>query len=126
MNSETSTRYGSRVRRHGRSRAARAHQANKRRVNCVFTSPRSFVFTPYPSLALLSSPPIPLSHFCPHPLSPSPQCGEGGRATHLSFPLSTTWRGGQGVRTTTWRGGQGVRTRFGGRRTGHAYPRYSP
>src|SRR5205809_6714773 len=99
MNSETSTRYGSRVRRHGRSRAARAHQANKRRVNCVFTSPRSFVFTPYLSLALLSSPPVPLSHFCPHPLSPSPRRGphplspsplrgEGERQVTRSSPLS--------------------------------------
>src|SRR5260370_35363729 len=37
MNSEISTRYGSRVVRHGRSRAARAHQANKRRVNLTRT-----------------------------------------------------------------------------------------
>src|SRR6266550_7198741 len=61
MNSETSTRYGSRVRRHGRSRAARAHQANKRRVNCVFTFPRSFVFTLFFPSRTLSSPPVPLS-----------------------------------------------------------------
>src|SRR5947207_2361836 len=33
MNSDTSTRYGSRVLRHGRSRAARAHQARSLRVN---------------------------------------------------------------------------------------------
>src|SRR5256885_15496550 len=45
----------------------------------------------------------------PHPLSPSPQCGEGGRRAGIASPLSTTWRGGQGVR---------------GRRTGHGSPRY--
>src|SRR5947207_8975106 len=105
MNSETSTRYGSRVRRHGRSRAARAHQANKRRVNCVFTSPRSFVFTPYPSLALLSSPPIPLAHFCPHPLSPSPLRGEGERKVSSSSPLSALRRGGPGGEDHDARGG---------------------
>src|SRR2546422_8183310 len=33
MNSETSTRYGSRVRRHGRSRAVRAYQASSFLVN---------------------------------------------------------------------------------------------
>src|SRR2546430_4114234 len=33
MNSDTSTRYGSRVLRHGKSRAARAHQARSLRVN---------------------------------------------------------------------------------------------
>src|SRR3989441_6275629 len=38
MNSETSTRYGSRVWRHGKSRAARAHQANNRRVNLTRTA----------------------------------------------------------------------------------------
>src|SRR3989441_4344951 len=32
MNSDTATRYGSRVRRHGRSRAARAYQARSLRV----------------------------------------------------------------------------------------------
>src|SRR5438034_5437185 len=32
MNSDTSTRYGSRVRRHGRSRAARRYQASSLRV----------------------------------------------------------------------------------------------
>src|SRR2546427_59136 len=37
MNSETSTRYGSRVRRHGRSRAVRAYQASSFLVNaCAF------------------------------------------------------------------------------------------
>src|SRR5207245_9396911 len=34
----------------------------------------------------------------PHPLSPSPHGGEGER-NEKSFPLSTTWRGGQGVRS---------------------------
>src|SRR5256884_3999393 len=34
----------------------------------------------------------------PHPLSPSPHGGEGERR-EKSFPLSTTWRGGQGVRS---------------------------
>src|SRR5436190_2529464 len=96
MNSETSTRYGSRVRRHGRSRAARAHQANKRRVNCVFTSPRSFVFTPYPSLALLSSPPVPLSAM-----------RRGGTSNSPFVPPLHEVERGQGVRTTTWRGDRG-------------------
>src|SRR6266705_154712 len=41
MNSETSTRYGSRVRRHGRSRAARAYQASSLRRNDL---------TPWPPL----------------------------------------------------------------------------
>src|SRR6266480_6011001 len=106
MNSETSTRYGSRVRRHGRSRAARAHQANKRRVNCVFTSPRSFVFTPYLSLALLSSPPIPLSHFCPHALSlsrtfvltPCPPLRDAERGDEQLTFRSPSPRSGEGDR----------------------------
>src|SRR2546425_3278726 len=34
----------------------------------------------------------------PHPLSPSPHGGEGER-NEKSFPLSTTWRGAQGVRS---------------------------
>src|SRR3989454_1161732 len=34
----------------------------------------------------------------PHPLSPSPHGGEGER-NEKSFSLSTTWRGGQGVRS---------------------------
>src|SRR5881409_1972736 len=34
----------------------------------------------------------------PHPLFPSPHGGEGER-NEKSFPLSTTWRGGQGVRS---------------------------
>src|SRR2546423_1598666 len=34
----------------------------------------------------------------PHPLSPSPPCGEGAPKGSPSFPLSTSWRGGQGVR----------------------------
>src|SRR6266700_2301854 len=34
----------------------------------------------------------------PHPLSPSPHCGEGGRRPDARFPLSTLWRGGRGVR----------------------------
>src|SRR6267142_5719085 len=72
MNSETSTRYGSRVRRHGKSRAARAHQANKRRVKLTFCARR--ILTPCPPFE--SSPPVPLlsphplslsRHFCPHP-----------------------------------------------------------
>src|SRR5205085_6199050 len=42
--------------------------------------------------------PHPLSRRGPHPLSPSPPCGEGGRKGSPSFPLSTLWRGGQGVR----------------------------
>src|SRR5205809_6543551 len=33
----------------------------------------------------------------PHPLTPSPHGGEGERS-EKSFPLSITWRGGQGVR----------------------------
>src|SRR5689334_20037026 len=42
MNSETSTRYGSRVRRHGRSRAARDHHARSLRVNaCPFAGVRA-------------------------------------------------------------------------------------
>src|SRR5439155_18063203 len=40
----------------------------------------------------------------PHPLSPSPQCGEGGRARRFF---------------RAW-------VRLGGRRTAHGYPRYSP
>src|SRR5882762_3153978 len=139
MNSETSTRYGSRVRRHGKSRAARAHQVNKRRVNVVFTFPRSFVFTPFFPSRTLSSPPVPLSALLSSPpvllsallssppvllsaLLSSPPCpplpsGEGGRGTHLSFPLSTLWRRGQGVRTSSRRGRHGVRTTM--RRGGH-------
>src|SRR6267378_1149890 len=107
MNSETSTRYGSRVRRHGRSRAARAHQANKRRVNVVFTFPRSFVFTPFfpsrtlssppfPPSALLSSLPFPLPHFCPHPLSPSPFGRGGTRNSPFVPPLHVVERGSGG------------------------------
>ena len=38
------------------------------------------------------------SSFGPHPLSPSPPCGEGGRRTVSSSP-SPEGRGGQGVRT---------------------------
>src|SRR6059058_1567379 len=34
----------------------------------------------------------------PHPLAPSPRCGEGELRTALSFPLSAWRRGGQGVR----------------------------
>src|SRR6266550_4200415 len=42
MNSETSTRYGSRVRRHGKSRAARAHQSRSLRVNaCAWAGLRA-------------------------------------------------------------------------------------
>src|SRR6266516_4629382 len=35
----------------------------------------------------------------PHPLSPSPRSGEGGRNPRSSFPLSAMRRGGQGVRS---------------------------
>src|SRR2546429_4462974 len=59
---------------------------------------------PHPCPPLRSSPPVPLSG--PHPLSPSPPCGEGGRSTTSSSP-SPEGRGGQGVRTRWRRGGQG-------------------
>src|SRR5205814_6554732 len=49
----------------------------------------------------------------PHPLSPSPHRGEGGRRPDAWFPLSTLWRGGQGVRpheeTRSVARGEGVR-----------------
>src|SRR5438034_4349157 len=78
MNSDTSTRYGSRVRRHGRSRAARAHQARSLRVNLVLTLALTSDFCltlrigphPFDPLSAISSlPPDLLSHFCPHPRS---------------------------------------------------------
>src|SRR5436309_349219 len=80
MTSETSTRYGSRVLRHGRSRAERAYQARSRRVKLTLcrakvlaplTPSGTLVLTPWPPLARGSSPPVPLSHVGPHPLSPS-------------------------------------------------------
>src|SRR5882762_1565548 len=67
MNSETSTRYGSRVRRHGNSRAARAHQANKRWVKLNFCARR--ILTPCPPFE--SSPPVPLSALLSSPSSPT-------------------------------------------------------
>src|SRR5438270_3302455 len=45
----------------------------------------------------------------PHPLSPSPRRGEGGRKASSSSPLSGLRRGGQGVRTA--RAEQGARFR---------------
>src|SRR6267142_1571503 len=101
MNSETSTRYGSRVRRHGKSRAARAHQANKRRVKLTFCARR--ILTPCPPFE--SSPPVPLlsphplslsRHFCPHPRSPSPFGRGGTRNSPFVPPLHVVERGSGG------------------------------
>ncbi len=60
----------------------------------------------------------------PHPLSPSPRSGEGGRRSSTSFPLSTKWSGGEGERrsgisfplSTKWSGGEGER------RSGISFP----
>src|SRR5437016_6232248 len=97
MTSETSTRYGSRVLRHGRSRAERAYQARSRRVKlslcrakvlAPLTPSRTLVLTPCPPLARGSSPPDPLSHVVLTPCPPLP-AGAGGRRLGLSFPLFT-------------------------------------
>src|SRR6266571_2997270 len=53
----------------------------------------------------------------PHPISPSPRSGEGGRRSSTSFPLSTKWSGGEGERrsgiwfppSSQWSGGEGER-----------------
>src|SRR5437667_36256 len=37
----------------------------------------------------------------PHPPTPAPRRGEGERWGHLPSPLSTKWRGGQGVRSSS-------------------------
>src|SRR6266571_1724789 len=60
----------------------------------------------------------------PHPISPSPRSGEGGRRSSTSFPLSTKWSGGEGERrsgisfplSTKWSGGEGER------RSGISFP----
>src|SRR6266702_8788995 len=105
MNSDTSTRYGSRVLLHGRSRAARAHQARSLRVNLVLTLALTSDFCltlrigphPFDPLSAISSlPPDLLSHFCPHPLSPSPPCGEGEPKVSFSSPPSPFAGGGAG------------------------------
>src|SRR5712691_7433863 len=79
MNSETSTRYGSRVWRHGKSRAARAHQANNRRVNLT----RTVVLTPDFRFTL---------RIGPHPFDPL-SLRERGNPAGASYPLSRRERG---------------------------------
>src|SRR5690348_7691702 len=108
MNSETSTRYGSRVRRHGRSRAARDHHARSLRVKvtfCVFLSltlcSDFVVLTPCPPL-VESSPPVPLS-----------LRERGDSMLALSFPLSTFVERGTGGEDNAERRGKGVRTGSG-------------
>src|SRR6266571_2151542 len=104
MNSDTSTRYGSRVLRHGRSRAARAHQARSLRVNLVLTLALTSDFCltlrigpqPFDPLSAISSlPPDLLSHFCPHPLSPLRDAARGDEELTFRSP-SPRW--GEGVR----------------------------
>src|SRR5438105_1588109 len=79
-------------------------------IGIARATPRKVARGPGPPGEQLATKPRPLFRSrAPHPLSPSPQSGEGGRRTGLASPLSTTWRGGQGVR---------------GGRTGHGSPRY--
>src|SRR3989442_7841815 len=79
MNSETSTRYGSRVWRHGKARAARAHQASNRRVNLT----RTVVLTPDFRFTL---------RIGPHPFDPL-SLRERGNSARESYPLSRRERG---------------------------------
>src|SRR3989442_15422082 len=79
MNSDTSTRYGLRVLRHGRSRAARAHQARSLRVNLVLT----LSLTPDFFLTL---------RIGPHPFDPL-SLRESGKSGRASYPLSRRERG---------------------------------
>src|SRR5437870_13331142 len=79
MNSETSTQYGSRVRRHGKSRAARAHHASSLRVNVVLTVAPTLDFC----LTLRIGPHL----FDPFSLR------ERGNSARASYPLSRRERG---------------------------------